>query len=47
MAYLGHGKLSSTEYYLRLTAEVYPEFLSIADTVCASIIPEVYDYEED
>lgn len=47
MAYLGHGKLSSTEYYLRLTAEVYPEFLSIADTVCASIIPEVTDYEED
>lgn len=46
MAYLGHGKLSSTEYYLRLTAEVYPEFLSIADTVCAKVIPEVIDYEE-
>jgi hypothetical protein len=45
MSYLGHRKLSSTEYYLRLTAEMYPDFLRRADTVCAAAIPEVCDYD--
>ena len=46
MTYLGHGKLSSTEYYLRLTAEIFPDFLEKADTVCAAMIPEVAIYED-
>lgn len=46
MVYLGHGKISSTEYYLRLTAEVFPDFLERADKVCARAIPEVVRYEE-
>ena len=46
MTYLGHGKISSTEYYLRLTAEVFPDFLEKSDTVCAAAIPEVIRYEE-
>lgn len=46
MVYLGHSKISSTEYYLRLTAEVFPDFLERADSVCASAIPEVVPYEE-
>lgn len=45
MVYLGHSKISSTEYYLRLTAEVYPDFLKKADTMCAKAIPEVIRYE--
>lgn len=46
MVYLGHSKISSTEYYLRLTAEVFPDFLKRADSVCAKVIPEVRCYEE-
>lgn len=46
MVYLGHGKITSTEYYLRLTAEVFPDFLERADKVCAKAIPEVVCYEE-
>jgi site-specific recombinase XerD len=46
MVYLGHSKISSTEYYLRLTAEVFPDFLKRADGVSAYAIPEVVSYEE-
>lgn len=46
MAYLGHGKISSTEYYLRLTAELFPDFLEKSDSICANAIPEVACYEE-
>lgn len=46
MVYLGHSKISSTEYYLRLTAEVFPDFLERADSVCARAIPEVIQYEK-
>lgn len=46
MTYLGHSKISSTEYYLRLTAEVFPDFLEKSDTVCAAAIPEVIRYEK-
>jgi integrase len=46
MSYLGHSKITSTEKYLRLTAEVYPEFLETAASVCAAILPEVTGYEE-
>ena len=46
MVYLGHGKITSTEYYLRLTVEVFPDFLERADKVCAIAIPEVVQYEE-
>ena len=45
MVYLGHGKITSTEYYLRLTAELFPDFLKRADKVCARAIPEVVCYE--
>ncbi len=46
MVYLGHSNISSTEYYLRLTVEVFPDFLIRADSVCAPAIPEVVQYEE-
>lgn len=44
-AYLGHSGVRSTEYYLRLTAEVYPEFLIQANTISNTVIPEVTGYE--
>lgn len=44
-AYLGHSGVRSTEYYLRLTAEIYPEFLLQAATVSDTVIPKVTDYE--
>ena len=46
MVYLGHSKISSTEYYLRLTAEVFPDFLKRADSVCTRALPEVVQYDE-
>ena len=46
MTYLGHSHINSTEYYLRMTAELYPDFLTRADTVCSQVIPEVVDYED-
>lgn len=46
MVYLGHGKITSTEYYLRMTAEIFPDFLERADKVCSTAIPEVVRYEE-
>lgn len=44
--YLGHLKVSTTEQYLRLTAEIYPDFLHRAEALSDWIIPEVQDYEE-
>lgn len=44
-AYLGHGKITATEHYLRLTAEVYPDFLQKAGTLTGKAIPEVTTYE--
>lgn len=43
--YLGHKNIHSTERYLRLTAEVYPDILKKADEVTGGLIPEVCDYE--
>ena len=46
MVYLGHSKISATEYYLRLTAEAYPDFLKKSDAISEKVIPEVMQYEE-
>lgn len=43
--YLGHKKVSTTERYLRLTAEAYPSFLKKATLLSDTAIPEVQDYE--
>lgn len=39
-AYMGHTSCVGTEYYLRLTATMYPDILSKIERSCASIIPE-------
>lgn len=39
--YLGHISLEATEQYVRLTAEMYPELLRQANSLCAYVFPEV------
>ena len=39
--YLGHTSLESTDHYVRLTAEMYPELLQQANQLCAYVFPEV------
>ena len=39
-AYLGHADFRGTEYYLRLTADLYPEIISKLDYAHGYIIPE-------
>jgi integrase len=41
--YLGHASLGSTDAYVRLTAEMYPEVLENMSIVSRLIFPEVYD----
>lgn len=42
--YLGHGNISSTGKYLRLTAEVYPEIVAATSKNCGYIIPSCAQY---
>lgn len=43
--YLGHKNIYSTEKYLRLTAEMYPDILEKIESNIGKIVPEVIDYE--
>ena len=45
-AYMGHSDYTSTQYYLRLTAEVYPEMMEQLEAECMDIIPEGVWHEE-
>jgi integrase len=38
-AYMGHGDLRGTQYYLRLTADAYPEIGAIAQAAFGYVIP--------
>ncbi len=40
-AYLGHCNLTSTYYYLRLTAEVYPNITSTLESKVGHVFPEI------
>ena len=44
--YLGHSQIRSTEDYLRLTAEVYPEVTKTFEARFGGIIPEVKTFEK-
>lgn len=39
-AYMGHSDFRATQYYLRLTAEIYPEMMEKMEMACMDIIPE-------
>jgi len=46
-AYMGHSDFRATQYYLRLTAELYPELVKMVEEQCGYIIPEVANYEKE
>lgn len=46
-AYLGHSDLRGTEYYLKLTADLYPTIVAKVDSSFSNLIPEVGIYETD
>jgi len=43
--YLGHQSLQSTNSYVRLTAEIYPELLKDVDAICLNVFPNIDTYE--
>lgn len=45
-AYLGHKSFISTEYYLRLTAELYPEIRNIINNYTGNIVKDMGDLDE-
>ncbi len=38
--YLGHSDFRGTQYYLRLTADLYPDIISKMEVASGYIIPE-------
>jgi integrase len=45
--YLGHQSLQSTNSYVRLTAEIYPELIKDVDTFCLNVFPNIDFYENN
>ena len=45
-AYMGHSDYKATQYYLRLTAEIYPEMMEQLESECMDIIPGGDCHEE-
>lgn len=43
-AYMGHVDYKPTQYYLRLTAEIYPEMMDILEAECEDVIPRGGEY---
>jgi hypothetical protein len=39
--YVGHSSAGSTQRYVRLTAEAYPELIEKVSRTCAYVLPEV------
>jgi integrase len=46
-AYLGHADFRGTQYYLRLTADLYPDIIQKTEAALGYLIPEGGAYEED
>ena len=45
--YLGHEKLSTTNQYVRLTTEAYPDVIAAVEEKCGFVFPEIgADYEK-
>ena len=43
--YLGHQSLSSTNHYVRLTANMYPELIKNVNMICLDVFPKFKNYE--
>jgi len=39
--YVGHSKLSSTDRYVRMTADMYPDLLGKTESICSYIFPKL------
>jgi integrase len=39
--YIGHTNLSSTDRYVRMTADMYPELLAKVESICSYIFPKL------
>jgi len=39
-AYMGHSDFRGTQYYLRLTADLYPDIIRRLDATFGHVIPE-------
>ena len=46
-AYLGHADFRGTQYYLRLTADLYPDIIQKTEALFDYLIPEGVIYEEN
>lgn len=46
-AYMGHTDFRGTQYYLRLTADLYPDIIAKTEALFDYLIPEEVIYEED
>jgi len=46
-AYLGHSDFRGTQYYLRLTADLYPDIIQKTEAALGYLIPEGGTYEEN
>lgn len=46
-AYMGHAVIRSSQYYLRLTSELYPDIIASLEQNYRWLILEVPDYETD
>ena len=46
-AYLGHADFRGTQYYLRLTADLYPDIIQKTEAAFGYLIPEEAIYEEN
>ncbi len=43
--YLGHQSLESTNHYVRLTAQMYPNLIRDVDMICLNVFPKCYHDE--
>ena len=44
---MGHSDYKATQYYLRLTAEIYPEMVELLTAECMDSIPLGYEFCEN
>lgn len=44
--YMGHSKLISTEYYLKLTNDMFPDILEKVNTYTNQVIPRIGEHDE-
>ena len=47
MTYMGHQSIKSTEYYLRFTTDIYPEFINEYEKYFKDVIPTIGELEDE